>query len=217
MKVRLGYGHYFNNMQIKTIVIFVAVTLGVLLGVGAMLSQYGASDAKQIVDIAGEERHSKGSGPVTIVEFSDFQCPACLAVQAPLSQLLNKYSDKVKFVYRYFPLTQIHKNAQLSAQAAEAAGLQGKFFEMHDKLFTMQASWEGITDPHETFAGYAEAIGIDKTKFLSDLDSQVVKDSVQADASVASKYNLSGTPTFFVNGVKTEFPQLESKILELSK
>lgn len=202
-------------MQIKTVTLFIAVTLGVLLGVGALLTQFGAAGEKLIADIAGEGKHAQGGGPVTLVEFSDFQCPACLSVQAPLKDLLKKYDGKITFVYRYFPLTQIHKNAQMSAQAAESAGLQGKFWEMHDKLFETQTEWEGITDPTETFIKYAETLGLDSAKFRNDLESQAVKDAIQIDVSAATRYAIAGTPTFYVNGVKTEFPQLETKIKTL--
>lgn len=204
-------------MNTKTIITFIAVTLGVLLGVGGLLYQFGASADKPITAVAGERKHVTGTGPVTIVEFSDFQCPACLAVQDPLKQILKKYEGKVEFVYRYFPLTSIHKNAQISAQAAEAAGLQGKFWEMHDLLFSKQKEWEGMTDPKERLAEYAEQAGMDKDKFASELESQGVKDAVAKDLLDATRYSLSGTPTFFVNGVKVEFGQLETKIQELVK
>ena len=92
-------------MQMKTAIIFVLVTLGVLLGVGGILWTFGQSSPETpIADVAGNKHHVQGSGPVTLVEFSDFQCPACLAVQVPLTQILKKYEGKVEFVYRYFPL-----------------------------------------------------------------------------------------------------------------
>ena len=204
-------------MQMKTMIIFILVTLGVLLGVGGLLWTFGQSGEKPIADVAGNKLHVEGSGPVTLVEFSDFQCPACLAVQAPLTQILKKYEGKVEFVYRYFPLVSIHKNAQMSAQAAEAAGLQGKFWEMHDKLFATQSVWEGIADPKETFVGYAKDLGLDSAKFAIDLVSQPVVDAVNADSLAATRYNLQGTPTFFVHGVNTDFAQIEGKIASLVK
>jgi protein-disulfide isomerase len=202
-------------MQIKTIVIFIAVTLGVLMGVGGLLYQFGKSAEKPIEDIAGDRTHKIGSGNITLVEFSDFQCPACFSVQAPLKQILDKYGDKVTFVYRHFPLSSIHKNAQLAAQAAEAAHLQGKFFEMHDKLFANQSVWGAMSDPREEFYKYIESIELNKEKFIADLESQGVKDVVANDLLVATRYRLSGTPTFFVNGVKVEFNQIEAKIESL--
>lgn len=204
-------------MNTKIILIFIAVIVGVLAGVGGLLSQFGASAEKPIPEIAGEKKHVQGTGNVTLVEFSDFQCPACLAVQEPLKQILQKYEGKVEFVYRYFPLTTIHKNAQIAAQAAEAAGMQGKFWEMHDKLFATQSTWAGLSDPKETFVGMAKEIGLDTEKFASDLESQTVKDAVSVDILAATRYSLGGTPTFFVNGMKTEFPQIETKLSSLVK
>ena len=204
-------------MQIKTILIFIAVTIGVLGGVGGLLWQFGTEDAKPVEDIAGEMRHVRGSGEVILVEFSDFQCPACQAVQEPLMQILDKYEGKVEFVYRYFPLNTIHKNAQIAAQAAEAAGRYDKFWQMHDKLFETQSEWEGIADPREMMVGYAQEIGIDKDKFASELESQEVRDGVNNDSLSATRYQLTGTPTFFINGVKVEFGQIEAKLASLVK
>ena len=204
-------------MQIKTIMIFIAVTLGVLLGVGGLLYQFGASADKPISDIAGEKKHVAGSGSVTIVEFSDFQCPACLAVQEPLKQILKKYEGKVEFVYRHFPLVSIHKNAMGAAQASEAAALQGKFWEFHDKLFENQAEWSGLSDPKDKFGEYIAQLGADIDKFKSDFGSQAVKDSVAVDILATTRYALSGTPSFFVNGVKIEFGQLENKLAILTQ
>lgn len=204
-------------MNIKSLAIFIAITLGLLVGVGAMLSQFGANNDKPIADIAGDKKHAQGSGQVIVVEFSDFQCPACLAVQQPLKEILKKYEGKVEFVYRYFPLTTIHKNAQLSAQAAEAAGTQGKFWEMHDKLFATQSIWQGIADPKDTYIGYAKELGLEEIKFVADLESQITKDAVSVDILAATRYAITGTPTFYVNGFKTEFDKLDAKIESLVK
>ena len=204
-------------MNIKTILIFVAVTLGVLLGVGGLLYQFGVAADKPIAEIAGEKKHLKGSGEIVVTEFSDFQCPACQSVQEPLKQILSKYEGKVSFVYRHFPLVSIHKNSTVSAQASEAAAIQGKFWEMHDKLFATQNIWEGMADPKATFGEYASELGLDKDKFMADIESQAAKDGVSVDSLDATRFRLSGTPTFFVNGVKTEFGQLETKIEGLVK
>lgn len=204
-------------MNIKSLMVFGLITLGVLLGVGGLLWQFGQSTDKPIAQIAGDKHLSEGSGNVILVEFSDFQCPACLAVQAPLKQILTKYEGKVEFVYRYFPLTSIHKNAMISAQAAEAAYLQNKFWEMHDKLFETQANWQGLADPREVFVGYAKEMGMDTQKFTSDMESQSVKDAIGRDLLASTQYRLTGTPTFFLNGTKVEFSQIEQKIIELAK
>lgn len=203
-------------MNTKAIVMFVVVTLGLLLGVGAMLWQFGENADKPVADVAGESVHVKGEGELVLVEFSDFQCPACLAVQAPLKQILAKYEGKVKLVYRHFPLLSIHKNAQVAAYASEAADMQGKFWEMHDLLFDKQQEWGGLDDPKNKLIEYAQELELDVVKFESDLDSQEAKDRVSADLLAATRYRLSGTPTFFLNGVRVEFNQIDARIQELS-
>lgn len=204
-------------MKTKTLLTFALVTLGILLGVGGLLWQFGNTTEKPITDIGGEMRYKKGEGMVVVVEFSDFQCPACQAVQDPLKQILAKYEGKVQFVYRDFPLTNIHKNAQMAAQAAEAAYQQGKFWEMHDRLFEKQPEWSGLEDPSEKFGEYVGELGVDKDQWRRDVDSQQTKDVVMKDLLAATQYRLTGTPTFFVNGIKTEFGQIEAKLKELTK
>lgn len=204
-------------MRMKTVITFVIITFGILLGVGGLLWQFGRSAEQSIADIAGERRYQMGEGEITLVEFSDFQCPACQFVQTPLKQILTKYNGKIRFVYRDFPLTNIHKNATKAAQAAEAAHQQGKFWEMHDKLFATQAEWSELADPSEKFGVYATELGLEKERFLVDMNSQMTKDIVENDALAATKYQLQGTPTFFVNGIETDFEQLEMKIQEFVK
>jgi len=204
-------------MQIKTIVTFIVVTLGVLLGVGGMLWQFGNTEVKPIVDVAGEKRHIKGSGSVEVVEFSDLQCPACAQVQEPLKQLLTKYEGKVSFVYRHFPLTNIHKNALAAAWGAEAANNQGKFWEWHDLLFARQTEWSELADPKPKFIEYAKELGMDESKLISDMGGEEAKNIVSTDLLAATRYRLTGTPSFFVNGYAVDFNQLEAKIAESVK
>lgn len=202
-------------MNTKAIIIFVLVTIGMLLGVGILLSQFGTSTETPIADIAGERRHVQGTGSITLVEFSDFQCPACQSVQEPLKQILAKYEGKVSLVYRHFPLTTIHKNAQLAAQAAEAAHMQGKFWEMHDLLFAKQAEWSPQDDPKSAFIAYATILGIDAARFVVDMESQSVKEVVARDVAAASAQRINGTPTFYLEGRKVDFTQIEAKLAEL--
>lgn len=202
-------------MNIKSLGIFLLITMGVLLGVGGLLWQFGQTTDKPVEDVAGAATHKRGEGKITLVEFSDFQCPACLSIQTPLKEMLARYEGKVSLIYRHFPLSSIHQNAQAAAQAAEAAHLQGKFWEMHDWLFEKQGEWSGLGDLRSKFGEYASALGMDQTKFDSDWESQPVKDAVAIDLLAATRYRLTGTPTFFVNGVKTEFNQIELKLSEL--
>ncbi len=204
-------------MNMKTMLTFMGVTIGILVGVGALLWQFGSGASKPLADVAGENRLTKRTGPVTVVEFSDFQCPACASVHTPLKQVLAKFEGKVTFVYRHFPLTSIHKNAISAANAAEAAHNQGKFWEYGDMLFAKQAEWEDLADPTEKFVEYAKTLALNTDTFLQDLKSDVVKERVNTDMIYANRHAFSGTPTFFVNGVKTDFTNLESRLVELTK
>jgi protein-disulfide isomerase len=143
--------------------------------------------------------HAKGTGPVEILEFSDFQCPACGAAYPEAKAFIESNSDKAKVVYRHFPLTQIHPFAFKAAEASECAADQGKFWEYHDKLFENQQALG-----RAGLAKYAEQLGLDMTKFSSCLDSGVMADRVNADVSDGNKKGVRATPTFFIGGQKFE-------------
>ena len=145
--------------------------------------------------------HVRGNGPITLVEYSDFQCPACRAYYPIVEELLKQRGEKITFVYRYFPLPQ-HFNAYPSAQAAEAAGKQGKFFEMGDKLFTNQDAWANFSASaaFEVFKGYAAELGLDITKFESDYKDSLTKGIIQNGYKSGVKLGVDQTPTFFLNG-----------------
>lgn len=145
---------------------------------------------------------------VTLVEYSDFQCPACASFFPVLQGLLQNYGDKLKIVYRNYPLTQLHPNAQLAAQAAEAAGMQGRFFDMHDVLFSTQKDWSGLANPTDNFIAYATQIGLNVDQFKTDLTSSGVKDAIAQDVRGGNRSNVDSTPTFFLNGLQiTSNPQ----------
>ncbi len=135
-----------------------------------------------------------------LVEYSDYQCPACAAYWPLLKQLKTDYGDKLSLVYRHFPLRNIHANADASAQAAEAAGLQGKFWEMSDILFSKQQEWSKAANSREIFEGYARDLNLDIEKFKTDFSSEAVKNRVNQSYNEARSLNLPGTPSFFLNG-----------------
>ncbi len=152
------------------------------------------------LDVSTNDDAVKGdeNAPVTIIEFSDFECPFCTRFyQNTLSLLEEKYilTGKVKFVYRDFPLS-FHKNAQKAAEAAECAGEQGKYYEMHDKLFE-----NGVSGGTDSFKEYAQDLGLDTTQFNDCLDSAKMELEVQKDFSDGSAAGVSGTPAFFINGI----------------
>jgi len=144
--------------------------------------------------------------PVTLIEYSDFQCPACASFFPVVKQLLEDYPDEVRFVYRHFPLRSIHAKAQLAGQAAEAAGLQDMFWEMHDMLFIRQSEWSS-GNHKDLFIAYAQELGLDVDKFKEDLGSSFTKDRVDQDFISAQQANLSSTPSFFVNGNYIQNPR----------
>lgn len=153
----------------------------------------------------------KTEAAITVVEFSDFQCPACKGYQPMIQQLESQYPDTLKVVYKHYPLDQIHPNARFAAQASEVALEMGKFWEFHDKLFATQDDWSKIADKKELFtkfASYAEELKIDKAKFLEKIESDSIAQKVQKDKEVGDKVDVQATPTFFINGVKTAAPQL---------
>ncbi len=143
---------------------------------------------------------------VTMIEYGDFQCPACGAYYPLVKRLTQESSTTLALVFRHFPLPQ-HANAPITSQAAEAAGLQGKFWEMYDMIYGNQAEWSTLPDAHTILYTYAQKIGLDMVKFKADLDSTAVKDAVSADADEAQKIGINSTPTFFVNGKVIANPQ----------
>lgn len=155
-----------------------------------------------------EQDHIRGSstGTVTLVEFGDFQCPACAAYEPIVREVVASNAGTVKFVFKHYPLVQIHANALLSAKASEAAGLQGKFWEMHDMLYDKQGEWSGNLNARGLFNGYAESLGLDMVKFSQDIDNEAIQEKILAEYREGATLGVQGTPTFFVNGKKIDNP-----------
>ena len=146
---------------------------------------------------------------VTVEEFADYQCPTCATVHTKMKEINSLYSGRIKFVYRSYPLTQIHKNAYDAAVAAEAAGMQGKYWAMQDQLFTNQQAWANSAEARKTFEQYAGKIGLDVAKFQTDMVGLPTKTRVDADLNRGKALAISGTPTVFINGVRLAFEQME--------
>ncbi len=161
--------------------------------------------------VLGDQRFVKGSkdAKITIVEFSDLQCPACKAAQPLIDDLLQEASTSARLVYRQFPLRTVHKNALAAAKAAEAAGVQGKFWEMHDKLFETQSDWEGDADPSAHFEEYAKAVGVNVDTWKKDLQNKDLEARISKDEQDGNTLGINGTPTFYVNNVLTEVADLK--------
>jgi len=143
---------------------------------------------------------------VTVVEYGDYQCPYCGQVYEPLKSVTDKYGDSIAFVFRNFPLTNNHPNAKAAAAVAEAAGLQDKYWEMHDLLYTNQDLWQGLngTERTETFRDYATQLKLNLNDFDGALanGASAANKKIAYDVAVAKKIGVNSTPTIFVNGVK---------------
>lgn len=140
------------------------------------------------------------NAPVTLEEFSDFQCPACGALEPGLRKVVNDYGERVRLVFRNFPLVQAHQYALLAARAAEAAGQQGKFWEMHDTLYDHQEEWSKAMEPRVQFDSYATRLGMDVQKFKADMERADLLERIKADLQRGNSLNVRGTPTVYLNG-----------------
>ncbi|MBI4090088.1 MAG: thioredoxin domain-containing protein, partial [Candidatus Kerfeldbacteria bacterium] len=150
-------------------------------------------------------RGSRTAG-VVLIEYSDLQCPACKAYEPLLKQLTEEYGDRIALVYRHFPLRTTHPYAEAAARAAEAAGTQGKFWEMHDLMFENQETWSR-GDYQQLFEGYAESLGLDLNQYRSDLNSDAVVARVENHYQSGLANRVNSTPTFFLNGAKLSNPR----------
>lgn len=139
---------------------------------------------------------------VTVEEFADYQCPTCAVQHPKMKEITGLYGNRIKFIFRVFPLTQIHKNAYEAAVAAEAAGLQGKFWAMQDQLFSNQQTWANSNEARKIFEEYAQKIGLDLARFQSDVAGLPAKTRVDKDLERAKGAGISGTPTIYINGNK---------------
>lgn len=146
--------------------------------------------------------YGKADSKVVFVEYGDFQCPSCGGANAQIKAATEEYKDKVAFIFRNFPLTTIHPNARAAAAAAEAAGLQGKYWEMHNMLYEGQADWENLTGNNRTnlFVSYAGQLSLDEAKFKTDLASTAINRKISFDQALGKKIGVNATPTFYLNG-----------------
>lgn len=188
------------------IILGLAVVL--LIGVFALFnnSDQSSSVIVENTDQIVEDDHTKGpaSAPVTLIEYADFQCPACKAAFPLVQQLQRDYPNDLQLVFRHFPLTSIHPNAFAAARAAEAAGAQGKFFEMHDLLYENQDEWSSSPTANNLFKDYAAELGLDTEKFNDDFGSGNITDRINRDVKIGQNFEVSATPTFYLNGEKVE-------------
>lgn len=179
------------------------LTVGVL---GFAIFRFGGGRSSLNLPAVTAEDHAvgKAAAPVTLIEYSDFQCPACASYHPLVKQLIKELSTStLRFVARNFPLP-MHENADEAARAAEAAGKQNKYWEMHDLLFDRQSFWESEAKPDQKFLGYAELLGLNTTTFMTDYNSDAVKSRIQREVSAGEAAGVDRTPLFFLNGERLE-------------
>ena len=199
---------------VKKIVIWFVVLAGVSALIFYLVGSAGKNDGDTTdggipAVTEGDWVKWNASSQVVLLEYSDFQCPACKSYFPLINAVGEEYGDRVAFVYRHYPIAQIHFNANAAARATEAAGMQGKFWEMHDILFETQELWAPMSasDAASVFAGYArDMLRIDVDKYLVDFDSEAVQNMVTEDFSGAVKAGVNSTPTLYLNGKKIKNP-----------
>jgi len=189
---------------------------GLYLGIGVVLVVLGIIGAIVLAPNAppsdttfsNEELSFQGhvkanpDAKVVVVEFSDFQCPACGTAFRPIQDLVERYNTEIKFVYRHFPLVGTHPFAVAAAEASECANEQGKFWEMHDALFLNQSTWSPIG--RDAIRNQAESIGLDMEKFDACIASRKFVPKIQKDMDDAVRFGVYSTPSFFVNGKRID-------------
>jgi protein-disulfide isomerase len=161
------------------------------------------SSGSTLTPPVGERDHIQGSAdaPVTLVEYGDFECPYCAAAYLIVKKVQEALGEDLRFVFRHFPLTQIHPHAEGAAEASEAAGAQGQFWEMHDALYENQRA----LDPMH-LQGYAEELGLDTQRFVRELENRTYQPRVREDFMSGVRSGVNGTPAFFINGIRYDGP-----------
>jgi protein-disulfide isomerase len=188
------------------------IWIGLILIVAFLLMMSGRGGPKMDIPFEVGVLHpldnTKGNleASVVVMEYSDFQCPACRSYYPMVRQLITEFEDRAIFVFRHFPLLSIHPNAEFAARAAEAAGQQDRFWEMHDILYEKQNEWARVANVTPLFESYATLLALDLEKFKTDFSSDTVKDFVRAQRIHAVQSGLQGTPSFFVDGEQIRNP-----------
>ncbi len=184
----------------------IVVVILIFVGIFALSGNKSSDSSGKSGSSGKPTQHVEGLGKsgVTLVEYGDYECPFCGEYFPTVKQVQTEFNDQIFFQFRNFPLVSIHQNAFAAARAAEAAGLQNKFWEMHDALYEEQQQWSGASDPTTDFNQYATALGLNLAKFKTDYASSQVNDLINADTAAGTKLKIQGTPTFFLDGKQVQ-------------
>lgn len=193
-------------------IVFVILCTFVLGGLAFMSKKdsvdVGSVDPASIIastDTAiGDHVYGDKNSKVVLIEYGDFQCPGCGGAFPQLKTIKEVYKGEIAFVFRDFPLTSLHPNALAAAAAAESAGLQGKFWEMHNKLYENQDTWSGVAanKRDDIFAGYAEELGLNVEQYRNDLSSKKVTEKIARDQALGRKVKVDSTPSIYIGSEK---------------
>jgi protein-disulfide isomerase len=179
--------------------VIIAAVLVAAVGGGFMMFRSAQPQSPTTPTPAGGSV-ATSKGLVTIDEYGDYQCPPCGALHPIIKTLKGEYGDRIQFAFHHFPLTQLHSHALEASYAAAAAGLQGKFWEMHNLLYEKQSEWSEVGDFRPIALDFARKIGLDLPRFTRDIDGLQVVTVVSEDMQRGALLGVNGTPTVFING-----------------
>jgi protein-disulfide isomerase len=207
-------------------IIIILLVLGIAVGATLFMKRSATAPTANANDAApppamasappgAQPPHTLGSAnaPVKLEEFGDFECPPCGLVHPILVKMHQEFGDRLQITFREFPLVPTHQHALSAASAAEAAGLQGKFWEMHDMLYENQKTWHDAFDVRPIFEDYAKRIGLNVERFKEDINGQLVGQRISLDGIRGHTLNVKGTPTVFINGKEVPFEFLPEEKL----
>jgi len=192
----------YRPFLIIAIVLVAAVVGGALLRSSQNRDSFTAAPTRQPTPQTGTKQQPQlpARVVVTLEEFGDYQCPPCGALHPTLKKLKQEFGSNLNFVFRNLPLTSMHKNALAAAQAAEAARVQNRFWEMHDLLYENQDLWKDDINPRTIFLKFAADLGLDTAHFARDMDGKQVKLRIETDQAAAAELGINGTPTVLIDG-----------------
>lgn len=189
---------------------FLIIMLTIVLAFIGIFVFSGNGEPGQGEDIGQPTNHIKGndSKGLRLLVYGDFQCNHCADFVAIETQVMEKYLDEISYQFRHFPLGYPHSYS--AARAAEAAGKQGKFFEMHDLIYSTQAQWTNLSETQNVFEQFAQQIGLDIEKYKLDFAAAESNSSINADRKLGNEAGVSGTPTYFLNDEKIDLSEIDT-------
>lgn len=195
------------NSETKLFAGIIAATFVIIAGAAFIFSRPTNAPKVDPKILVREDSNKFGSpsATVTLVEFGDLQCPACGAYHLVVKQLMDKYKDSLSLVFRHFPLN-IHPNAVPASKAVEAAGKQGKYWEMYNKIYESQKEWSAEKNTINVFAGYAQGLGLNVDQFKKDLDDKEIQKKIDRDVADGTSLGVNSTPSFYLNNEKIQNP-----------